>query len=409
MGVVLTRTAHAGDQLRPRTPVLHRDERCLTVIDRAVTPFVELEYSIPYEDTCALIHPAPTHQFFAFCRTPTFGRSLPPWITWDEIEAAHALGLPLPPVTHEDALNENIDWQDCVWPITARPERRPITCEAALEGVVWDVREMPLGMVFVAGYTFHPPSNLWSPRHGAFKIEDSTDPVGAPPAIAFAHRTTYLYSDETFDLELCVDALPGSRLALAYATWAEPDRWTTIASDLLVEDSAFHFPWDPPDRVGGQNVTLEVTITDPLERAVRVTAQEPILVLAVPAPAPVDGAANEPPWLDVCRESTAEPPATSCPSGPKIPDPAEQDSEEAEDRGTANGCSVSPTRFAPPGGFAAFLGLVVLAYRGSPRLSSVSIQRATKAAAASSTTDENTGGMRPRSAAVIRPQSELEA
>ncbi len=135
---------------------------------------MHLAYSFPVEDTCAGTYPAPAHQFFALCRPPGPGQALPQWISSADIAAAEALQIPLFPREPGDVLGES-EWKDCWGRVTEDEERRALTCDVARGGLDWDVSALAPGAYVIAGYTYHPPQNLWSPRWGVFKISAGPD------------------------------------------------------------------------------------------------------------------------------------------------------------------------------------------------------------------------------------------
>lgn len=319
--------ARAGNPIRPRTPVVHLGESCLVTLDRADTPEVALVYTIPYEDTCAFPHGAPTHQFFALCRAPLPGEQLPQWLSDLDLWRGLVAGALLPPLVAADILPWNPAWSGCLRRIA---DPRPIACEAARAPVVWDLRDMSPGTYAIATYTFQPPVNLWTPRWGLFRIVDSA--AGElPPAAALANREAFVHADEVVDLEVCVAAEPGATVDLAYALHQAPDEWSPIAVDLPTDGDRLHVPWDPPPELAALELRLRVDIRDPHGRSAGAVAPELLRVLATP------GQSAEPtvpdPEPDICRTPEQEIPAVDClaPLGPNG-----QDSEDMSDETSYN-------------------------------------------------------------------------
>lgn len=341
--------AHAGDALRPRVPVVHLGERCLTVIDRSATPVVHLDYTFPLEDTCAGAQPAPLHQFVAFCRPLAPGQRWPEWISQADVEAARAQDIPLFPIAVGDVLADDPTWSSCWWRITPDEERRPLTCDAAREGVDWDVSALAPGPYVVAGYTHQPPRSLWSPRWGAFKVSDGPDPADGPPVAALAQREAFVHADEVVDLGVCVSAMDGATLELELALHDDAPEWQVLATGVPVTGATVDVSWTPPPAVLGADVRLRVTVTDPQGRTGTLESPELLHVLAVPLPNGGDGepAPDDPPAdpPDMCRDSDAPPQAVSCPTEPETTD-ADTDADGSE---TAAGCGCrrAPRRLDP--------------------------------------------------------------
>ncbi|MEZ4448849.1 MAG: hypothetical protein R3B09_05150 [Nannocystaceae bacterium] len=304
-----SRPAHAGDALRERTPVIHLGESCLTVIDRAATPVIHLDYTLPFEDRCSGPHPPPSSHFFALCRPLVHGEALPQWITRADIAAAESLGFALPTLGAESVLEESPTWSGCWARINADDDRRPLTCDEALAGIEWDVSATAPGVYAVVAYTFYPPLNLWAPRWGIFAIHDG-DPGSIDPVAAIANRAGFVYADEVMTLEVCTSALAGSTLTVEYAIDGATPAWSIAVEGVAVEGSKVSASWDPPAEVETSNMRLRATITDPLGRARTLESPEVQAMLGVPSP--TTGDVDPPPPLhDTCRDD-AEPAQAVC-------------------------------------------------------------------------------------------------
>jgi len=351
LAVLAAAPVHAGNPVRPRTPVVHLDEACLVTLDRAVTPEAALTYTIPHEDTCDAPHGAPTQQFFALCRGLAPGESPPQWLSEGDLLAGLSSGALLPPVGAADLLPFNPEWSGCITPIA---DPRAIDCEAARAPVVWDLQDMSPGTYAVAAYTFHPPANLWTPRRGLVRIVDSA--AGElPPAAALANREAFVYEDETLDLDVCVGAEPGATVDLAYALHAAPDTWVPIVQDLPVAGERLHVAWDPPPELGATEVRLRVDIRDPAGRTAGAVAPELIHVLDVPGHGP--GPTVPDPEPDICRTPGQELPALDC------PDSTSPDGQDPEDMSTWTACDLAGAR--PP----VLLALLLLLRRRARKFS----------------------------------------
>lgn len=340
--------ARAGDALRPRVPVIHLGERCLTVVDQAATPVVHLDYTLLLEDTCAGTYPAPTHRFLALCRPPTVGEALPQWIARTDIEAAQAQSIQLPPIGTHDVLEASPAWSSCWWRVTADDEQRPLTCEAAREGVDWDVSALPPGAYAIAGYTYQPPRNLWSPRWGIFKLAPGPDLEDGPPVAVIAQREAFVHADEVVELAVCTSAMEGAVLRLEVARDEAEPSWQPLAADVPVAGDTAVVPWMPAPELLGASVRLRVSVTDPLGRTGTLESPEPLHVLDVPLPEGGDGVPQpdppeDPP--DACREPEGAP-KVPCPVTPETMDPGEDEPElepEPEPEPTTGcGCTQTP-------------------------------------------------------------------
>jgi len=280
--------AHAGNGDLPRTPVIHLGESCLTVVDRSVDPVVHLRYTIPNVDICLTADEPPdsrTHQLIAFCHGDPTARITPHWLTRAEADA----GAGDVTVPASDILAEHPDYADCWTPTVPAAERRPITCQAARDGVDWDTTGLARGTYTIRGYTYEPPQNDWSPRLGAFKIVDGPDRQGAPPSVGFANIDTYLWLNQPMTVRLCVDAMDGSTVSLAHAFSVaeadpEPD-WITFIADEPVSSGTVTLEFLPPAAVAGQFVTLRAEIVDPMDRRFTAYMQGEIKVETIEDPA----------------------------------------------------------------------------------------------------------------------------
>ncbi len=317
----LARSAHAGNGDLPRTPILHQGEQCLTVVDRSADPVVHLAYTIPSTDTCLTADELPgsrTHQFVAFCHGDPRARILPHWHTRAEADAAAAAGLTdLDPVPPEDVLEDSPDYTGCWHPILAVEQRRPITCAAARPGVDWDTRDLPPGTYTVRGYTYEPPLNTWSPRHGLFKVADGPAPTDSAPAVGIANRDTYLWLGQSMIVRLCADAMDGATVTLSYGPNDPVPAWTPFVVDHPITSGDLDLEFIPPDALAGQIVTLQAEIVDPKGRRHVSYMQGEVNIQTVPDPAgDSEPATPEPttdPPYDFCAENPDADKVLDCP------------------------------------------------------------------------------------------------
>lgn len=356
--------ARAGNGDLPRTPMQHQGERCLTVVDRSLDPVVRLNYTIPFTDTCVTADELPgsrTHQLLAFCHGDPVGLTLPHWHTRAEADAAAAAKQATPiPVPASDVLDDNPDYAGCWHPILRADERRAITCAAARPGVDWDTRDLPVGTYLVRGYTYEPPLNTWSPRRGLYKIvDDASDPAASPPAAAIANVDTFLWKDQTMRVRLCVDAMDGATVSLAYSPNVAAPTWTDFITDLPIHSGEQDLDFLPPPALAGTFITLRAEIVDPKDRRFVAFMQGEVNIQLTPDPAgtdePVGVDDNPEPPYDFCAEN---PNADDLPVCPELPTSdsdttdtantntsADDDSSGADDRA---GCACRSSASSAP-------------------------------------------------------------
>lgn len=316
--LLLPTSARAGNGDLPRTPMQHQGEQCLTVVDRSVDPVVHLDYTIPFTDTCLTEDELPgsrSHQLLAFCHGDPVARILPHWHTRAEADAAAAAKQASPiPVPASDVLDDNPDYAGCWHPILRADQRRPITCAAARPGVDWDTSALPVGTYLVRGYTYEPPLNTWSPRRGLFKVvDDASDPAASPPAAAIANADTFLWKNQPMRVRLCVDAMDGATVSLAYSqNVADPD-WTDFITDEPVLSGQQDLEFLPPAALAGSFLTLRAEIVDPLDRRFVAFMQGEVNIQVADDPA----GKNDPVGVD----DDPEPPYDFCAQNPDADDP----------------------------------------------------------------------------------------
>jgi MYXO-CTERM domain-containing protein len=317
------RPAWAGDNGLPRTEVRHKGETCLTRVDRSVDPVVHLEYTIPLVDVC-LTEDEPadsrTHQFVAFCRD-ALPFTIPPWITWADVDSSLAADPEIPePVTPEQVLEDSPAFADCWWPITSAAERRPITCEAARPGVDWDTSALAPGAYVVAGYTYMPWLNRWTPRRGVYRVHDG-DPDAAPPAAALFTRMVDVWHGQPIHLAACVDAPAGSTWKLEFAVAPdapEPELdWQPLLPIAPVDSSDFDITFDVPEEHAGVRLTVRLVVEDPEGRTIIAHMPAPGTVM-MRKETGVSGSGDEPSDFDFCRDNPAadDPPHCATTSEP---------------------------------------------------------------------------------------------
>jgi hypothetical protein len=311
VGLVMAGSAHAGDGSLPRTPVVHVGAACMTVVDRSVDdPVVHLDYSVPFSDTCTTASEPPqsrTHQFMALCRSAEPGETIPHWITAADVQASLDAGALKPEELpgESDVLDTAAGWNGCWLRITPDTERRPITCETALEGIDWDTRGAATGAFIVQGYTFHPPLNTWARRRGVVKIADAADD---PPAVALEPHSPYFGDDAPLELIACVDAPPASVLTLAWSL-DQTSTWNRQDDVEIAEDGDVELVLEPPEGLeAGSIVWIMVEITSQDDRTFRYVSPDVVAYVGNTTPP-----WNPPVVFDHCREDPNALDPQTCP------------------------------------------------------------------------------------------------
>ncbi|WAS92162.1 hypothetical protein [Nannocystis punicea] len=353
-----TPTTRAGNVGLPRTPVQHKDEVCLTRVDRSVDPVVHLEYTIPSVDICLTPdEPADsrTHQFVAFCRDAP-PESIPHWLSLADVQANIDSGYFDPAELKPNQIVEDTDYfADCWFPITTAAERRPITCEAARPGVDWDTSALAPGAYFVAGYTYEPTLNDWTPRRGVFRVHDG-DLAAAPPAAAIFTHTVDVWYGDPVRLAACVDAMPGSTWRLEFAEMPDEPRleldWQTLLPVAPVESTDFDIEFVLDDAHADVRLHVRLVVEDPEGRTTIAHMPTPGTVLMRKQTGVTGSGGDEPNDFDFCRDN---------PAADKLPDcgqPSEPETSGETPEDPADGCACSSTPSPGPG---SLMALVLLA------------------------------------------------
>lgn len=265
LGLVAPRTAAAVDGVRVRTPVQWSDTPCMTTIDRSVDPVFQLPYGIPFEDLDMTKHEVADgrrHQFFAWCRDNDPQYILPQWISEADVAATEAAGLIDPDtVPLEQMLDHHPGWTDCFSRINADDERRPISFEAANEGVTWDTTDLPPGAWVVEGYTWDPPLNRWAGRPGVFRIVDDPAPDAIGPAAAILNGEEVVVGGETLTLDGCIEGAPELTFDLLWSQVGS-DQWNTVISAEPVRGPTLAIDWLIPEALAGEAVRVRIDTRD---------------------------------------------------------------------------------------------------------------------------------------------------
>ena len=298
--VLLPAAARAGNGTHPRTPVLWEPEpACMTIVDRTVSPVVEFQYTIPYEDvelTVDEVDDSRRHQFLAFCRQHSVQIPMPGWLSEADVAQADAKDLVDPAdLTADDIIDTSPEWMDCMVRITGDDERRPIDYAAAAMPVVWDTTGIPAGVYAVNGYTWEPTFNVYWLRNGVVKVIDDPDPAMNPPALAIGNRLdedVIAFKGEDLQLFGCLDAMDGSTITGYWASTDTEDNklvWNEFAPDTPVSGGEFELAFTPPEEALGMLVAIRIDITDPMDRTY--TAHMDVLasLLKVEAPEETSG------------------------------------------------------------------------------------------------------------------------
>lgn len=277
--------AEAGNEAHVRTPVLWQPApACGVVVDRSVDPLLHLDYAIPVEDTQLgpeELADSRRHQFLALCRERPADELLPNWITRDDLERAIDAGIVGPELLDPaNILDESPAWAGCFARITADDARRPITFEQAALGVDWDTSAVEAGVWSVAGYTFEPALNLWSPRRGFVKIvDDPGDPEQDLPALAITTGELGLEAGQAAELEGCVDVFGEGRIELEWAPFAPEREWRALAEIDGVGDGSLSLGFIAPCAAADEAILVRARVVDELGRSALAHAPAAFAVL----------------------------------------------------------------------------------------------------------------------------------
>ncbi len=284
-----THVAHAGDGVRLRTPVRWpSDIDCLRIVDRSSTPVWNLPYEIAAEDpprgqslTEDELPDGRRHQFFAFSRDIDPRLALPEWITWADAMRAVDAGLADPHVEDAWVMETHPELATSFLRINDDDDRRPITFEAAAQGVDWDLGDVPPGTYVVRAYTFDPFPNLWAkPRPGAIAVVDGSDTGAQAPSLSVSVEHDVVHRDQTARLLGCIRAMEGTTLSAQWAFFFDLDStWETLVTDVPIEGDTFELTFDPPESLWGSFAVVRVTATDPSGRSYTAYVPDRITVL----------------------------------------------------------------------------------------------------------------------------------
>jgi hypothetical protein len=356
----LPRLAASSDGNLPRTPMLYPDGPCMLVVDRDRDPEARLDYTIPFSDTCVGPNEpegSRTHRHVALCRSPEPWEPLPHWLAPSDVASALETGALAPDErpSDEDVMTSS-SWASCHALVGALEDRNPIHCTRALEGIAWDTRELPPGAWVLAGYTYHPPMNMWTLRPGVVKIVDGS--ADAPPAVAVHRHAAYAGNDRPLQIRACVDAQPGSTVHVAVAAFgSEPSPWIELVS-TQADDGKGELDLDLDLTEAFDRATafaLRVEARDPAGRTFAYVSPDPITYVA--GPAPDDASPSD---YDFCEEPHALQ-AQDCPPGttPSIEiDPPDQETG-------CTGCRAGWSGLDTLAGFMVCLGVLLRRRSGS--------------------------------------------
>lgn len=274
--------ASAANGSKPRVPVAWSEGACATIVDRASTPVLHLEYGVAVDDLGPLsedeVDDSRTHQFFAFARLDYAAvgtaQRLPPWITRDDIDRAALVDPQVVPsqITDFDVLESTSRFAAADWlRITDDDARRPISAAQAALGVDWDLALVEPGVYTVWGYTWEPLVNLWAQRPGFVKVIDGPQGADAAgPGIALSVDNATVVPGEPYEVQGCADAPAGSTITLEWGVVQGPDEpeWATLLVDEPIESGPLALEMVLPDEAAGEGpgltlVRLRATITAP--------------------------------------------------------------------------------------------------------------------------------------------------
>lgn len=261
--------AHAGNGVKPRTPVLWDDPPCMTLVDRSADANLHVPYAIPVEDpiegesiTPDEVAGSRTHQFFAFAREIDQVTFYPSWINDADVQAAVAKGIiEAGSVDVEEILDSAPSWAGRWSKVTPDDPRRAIAFDVAAAGVDWDTTTVAVGVYHLEGYTYEPQFNVWWPRAGVVKVHDG-DPDAAGPAVALDQIELVMFRDSTATITGCIDAPAGTTVegSWALALPATPLAWETFG-EATIDGGTFGLEFAAPEEAAGMFLTVRAVAT----------------------------------------------------------------------------------------------------------------------------------------------------
>ena len=324
---LVPRSANAGNTVHPRTPVQWPTAACIQTVDRSADPLFEFSYTIPAEDlnvTADELDDSRRHQFVAFCRHWERETGLPSYLSSRDLQRVIDAGLQPADPELDEVLEEDAAWPDACWVrITPDDARRPISFATASEPVVWDTTSVEAGVYRIAGYTWEPPLNIWSAAPWAVRVVDGPDDdIG--PAVVIGPLPVGVPHDEPLSVELCIDAVMGSRVELSWAL-KEPNPRFDVLTSTEFDGTAVELALVPPEESWGESILLAVTIEDPT--GARYTAHAPReLIVYAPLPSMPAGSTGSDAEDDLDTDT----------------DDTTGAAEQADDPVTAEGCVTDP-------------------------------------------------------------------
>ena len=274
--------ASAANGSKPRVAVTWSEGACATIVDRASTPVLHLEYTVAVDDLGPLtqdeVDDSRTHQFFAFARLDYAAvgtaQRLPPWITRSDIDRAALVDPQVVPtqIVDFDVLESTLRFGAADWlRITADDARTPISAAQAALGVDWQLDAVAPGVYTVWGYTWEPLVNLWAPRPGFVKVIDGPDAADAAgPGVALLLDNATLVPGEPYEVQGCADAPAGSTITLEWGVVEGPvePAWAPLLVDEPIDSGPLALEVVLPDEAAREGpgltlVRLRATITDP--------------------------------------------------------------------------------------------------------------------------------------------------
>jgi hypothetical protein len=327
--------AHAANGTKPRVAPVFVDGQCLVTVDRSVDPVLELPIAIPFEDDVLTADEPPdsrTFQFFAMCRDHPGSETLPSWVRTEDAELAMQLGLIDALPGPEDVLDAASAWSDpgCVHAITGADERIPINCASTTDGLAWDTRDVAPGTYVIRGYTYEPPTNLWTPRDGLVHVTDGDD-ADPEPAVALMspYGAARVPADAGLELTGCAVGPGQLEVTIAWAAIGDLQQggevaWTEIET-VLVEDGSFATIVYPPAQALYEALFFRAQVRTADGRVAHgYTHREAVFVLGCDAPQPTA-------YPDACGVASEPPPSNAGSCDP--PDPAEPADDASSDGG----------------------------------------------------------------------------
>lgn len=332
-------SVHAANTNKTRVAPAFWGEQCIVTVDRDEDPEAWIGLAIPFEDSNLTEDELPDSrrfQFFALCQDHPVEQDLPNWVSLEDAQRSLDMEIIGELPDDADVLETASEWDvpghdgeddSCIIAMNGPDERVPITCEATVDGFVWDTTGAPAGNYVVRSYTFEPEQNLWARRPGLVRVLDGADDPGPAVTITAPRRKGTSYEQPGIIVTGCAAGAEGSTITLEFAEAAavaegDDSAWR-VAQEFTLEDE-WEVLFVPPQDTVYKALYLRATATDPSGRTWVAHADHEIVVL----PDCGEAQGSEPASI---ADGCGAVPQDYLPPGPLVEQPRECDFDPGDD------------------------------------------------------------------------------